>query len=65
MNSRKRYSSLIVYLTILEMVNRVIEKGLVEDKKVKEVERFLIGLSFIQYFKCYTFGHIALGFSLV
>jgi hypothetical protein len=29
------------------MTNRVIEKGLIEDKKVKEVERFLISLGFI------------------
>jgi hypothetical protein len=39
--------SLIVYLTILEIANRVIEKGLVEGGEVKEVERFLIGLGLV------------------
>jgi hypothetical protein len=29
------------------MVNRVIEKGLMEGRKVKEVERFLIGLGLV------------------
>jgi hypothetical protein len=29
------------------MANRVIEKGLVKGREVKEIERFLIGLSLI------------------
>jgi hypothetical protein len=29
------------------MANRVIEKGLVKGREVKEVERFLIGLGFV------------------
>lgn len=57
--SGKAYSSLTVYLTSPEMANQVIEGGLVKGGEVKCCERFMLGCSLVQRFKCYRYGHIA------
>lgn len=41
------------------MVNKVIVGGFIEGGKVKLTDRFYIGYSLIQYFKCYLYRHIA------
>jgi hypothetical protein len=55
----KEYSSLIVFLSLLEAANAVINKGFVEGGEVKLVERFLTGCGHVQCFKCCSYGHIA------
>jgi hypothetical protein len=48
-----------VFVSSLEVVSKVIIEELVEGKEVKLTDRFYIGYSLIQCFKCYLYGHIA------
>ena len=57
--TRKKYSSLTVFLSSPEAANAVINKGFVEGGEVKPVERFLTGCGLVQCFKCCLYGHIA------
>jgi hypothetical protein len=57
--SRKVYLSLTVYLTSPEMTNQVIEGRLVEGREVRGCERFMLGYSLVQCFRCCRYGHIA------
>ena len=41
------YSTLTIFLTSLEVVNKVIDRGLVEGEEVKLVERFVSSCSLV------------------
>jgi hypothetical protein len=51
--------SFTVFLTLPEMVNRVIEQRLVESREMKMVEQFQTGCGLVQCFKCCVYRHIA------
>jgi hypothetical protein len=57
--SGKLSLSLTIFLTSLEMANKVIEQGLVESGEVKMEEWFQTGCGLVQCFKCCAYGHIA------
>ena len=54
----KARASLLVFVSSLEVANKVITEGLVEGGEVKLTDRFYTGCGLIQCFKCRSYGHI-------
>jgi hypothetical protein len=49
---------LLVFVSSLEVVNKVIVEGFIEGEEVKLIDCFYIGYSLISYFKCYSYRYI-------